>query len=365
MGRLIKALIFGAVLLAFGLFVGLGFLFIVSGGDVVGLLRESSLRLALLGREDELNAPAGTDATPQRFNVALGDSTAAIAARLAEAGLINDAELFITYTRLQGLDRQLEAGVYFLNPTLAIPDIALRLTDASSSHIPFLLLEGARMEEIAAQIDANGLFNFDGAAFLEALSQPPPDFAEWVGLPLGASLEGFLFPDRYQLPPETTPEALREALLDHFERYVGVQRAQQAAAQGLTLYEVVTLASIVEREAVWNDEKPLIASVYLNRLDAGMRLQADPTVQYGLDGSRGRWWPQIAIADYQSVQSPYNTYLVNGLPPGPIASPSLAAIDAVLNPEASDYFFFRARCDGSNYHNFAEDFDAHLANACR
>ena len=124
------------------------------------------------------------------------------------------------------------------------------------------------------------------------------------------------------------------------------------------------MASIVQREAVRVDEMPLIAGVYFNRLTTGMKMDADPTVQYALGKSRGDWWAQITQADYQNVNSIYNTYINLGLPPSPIASPGLDAIRASIYPEASDYFYFRADCRDDGYHEFARTFAEHLANGC-
>ena len=287
--------------------------------------------------------------------------------RLRDAALIGDVQLFIDYARVEGYDRRFEAGVYFLNQSQSIRQIAAILTDSSKSFIPFRTLEGARIEELADLVEDNGLFDFSGADFLALIAAGaafPVDFAEWAGIPEGASLEGFMFPDTYQLPPDITPELLRDTLLRTFRERVGDRLRQDALAQNLTLYEAVTLASIVEREAVWRDEHTLIASVYRNRLDIAMALEADPTVQYGIQGARGAWWPQITRADYREVDSPYNTYRHGGLPPGPIASPSLSAIRAAIHPETSNYFYFRAACDNSHYHNFAVTFDEHVGNAC-
>jgi UPF0755 protein len=174
-----------------------------------------------------------------------------------------------------------------------------------------------------------------------------------------------LFPDTYVLPPNITALELRDTILENFETQVGRQFATDAQTQGFTLRDIVTLASIAEREAVHNDEHPMIAGVYRNRLNIGMNMDADPTVQYGLQGQRdNNWWPQITQDDYRSVISPYNTYINNGLPPGPISNPGLSAIRAALNPASSDYLYFRARCDGSNYHVFAMTFDEHVGNGC-
>jgi len=136
--------------------------------------------------------------------------------------------------------------------------------------------------------------------------------------------------------------------------------------QGLTVYQAVTLASIVEREAVHDDEKPLIASVYLNRIRIGMKLDADPTVQYalGYNFGQGTWWTNPLSLDNLQYDSPYNTYMYASLPPAPISNPSLEALQAVAFPVETTYYFFRAKCDGSGYHFFAETFEEHLQNAC-
>ena len=325
------------------------------------------LRLQLRGRSAELDAPFGADADPVRFHIPAGADASAIAASLADANLIRDPGLFVDYARLEGYDRRFEAGLYFLNQRQSIRQIAELLTDSSKSYIPFRSLEGARIEELAALIDDNRRFGFSGADFLPLVAAGaaiPTDFADWAGIPSGASLEGFLFPDTWQLPPTISAENLRDPLLREFQNRVGEDLRDQARQQGWTLYQIVTLASIIEREAVWPAEHPMIASVYHNRLNSGMRLEADPTVQYGLQGARGAWWPPITFADFRGVQSPYNTFLNSGLPPGPIASPSLSAIRAALEPAESGYFFFHAACDDSFYHNFAVTYEEHLQNVC-
>jgi UPF0755 protein len=136
--------------------------------------------------------------------------------------------------------------------------------------------------------------------------------------------------------------------------------------QGLSLFQAVTLASIVQREAIVEDEMPLIASVFLNRLKAGMKLESDPTVQYalGYQEESGKWWKSPLSLDELKVDSPYNTYLYSNLPPGPIANPGLNALKAVAFPAQTPYYYFRAACDGSGKHTFAETFEEHQLNAC-
>lgn len=364
--RLAKIVIFLGFVLLFLAAVAGGFLLIISGGDPIGYTRTAYLRFTLSEREDELLAPAGTDPTEHIVDIPVGSSPTGIAQGLLNQGLISDTELFVLYTRVEGLDRQLEAGTYFISQTMTIPEIALMLTDSRNSSITFRVVEGWRIEEVAEAIDANSRFSFSGIDFLAVanINTISDSVVAEYGIPTGSSLEGFMFPDTYILAPNITAIGLVEHLMTAFRDAVGEQLGIDAQVDGYTMYQIVTLASIVERESVWNDENVLIASVYRNRLDIDMRLEADPTVQYGINGSRGTWWVNITIDDYRNVNSLYNTYINFGLPPGPIANPGLSAIRSAVYPTESNYIFFRAKCDGSNYHNFALNFDEHLANGC-
>lgn len=367
MGRFVKAIAALFVLFLLASLVCGAALFVITDGDPVNGLQTALIRFQLQSREADLTRPMAADDTPVRFTINPGDTPRIIAANLAAAELISDAELFVDWVRVNGIDRQLQAGTYFLNRTQNIRQVASAFTDPASTQFQFRILEGWRLEEIAAVIDASPYFGFTGADFLNVAGrgvEPDPDFAAAVGLPAGASLEGFLYPDTYRLPADVTPTGLRDILTGQFLEAVGPELREQAASQGISLYDAVTLASIVQREAVRPDEHPRIASVYRNRLDIGMKLDADPTVQYGIGYSNGDWWPQITQADYVNTVSPYNTYLNTGLPPGPIANPGLSAVRAAINPEDTPYIFFRAACDGSGYHVFAVSYDEHLANAC-
>jgi UPF0755 protein len=367
LNRSLKVIILGFAVLGFAAVVCGGFLFIISGGEIVDFVQTTIIKLSLSGRQDDLDSSISDDTSPVRFTVVSGDTPRAIAENLQADGLISDADLFVDYVRAEGLDTELEAGTYFLNQTQTLREIALALTDSRSSFIPFTVVEGWRIEEVAAAIDDNPLINFTGADFLAVVgigSEADSSFAVQVGLPQGASMEGFLYPNTYQLPPDVTPIMLRNTLTQAFLQATGTQLFQDAAERGQTMYEIVTLASIVEREAIHADEHPLIASVYQNRLTADMRLEADPTVQYALNGQRGKWWPQITRDDYQGVISDYNTYRNFGLPPGPIANPSLSAIRAAVYPAESSYYYFRAACDGSGYHEFSTTYEEHLTNGC-
>ncbi len=351
------------------LLVALSLPLLLSGnvGGIGGLLRRGLTRVTLLSRSDDLTRAIGSDSTPVRFEVQHGDSAASVAQQLQAAGLILDEQLFVDYAFANGLDVQLRAGVYFLNQAQTISAIAQQLADAFGGALRLRIFPGWRVEQVAAAIDNHRRLGFGGAEFLQLVgpnSWLDPAQAALTGLPPGASLEGYLFPDDYRLPPNLTALGLRQALIQQLLARVTPQMLSDAAAQGFTLHDVLTLASIVERESLREDEDARIAGVYRRRLAIGMRLEADPTVQYGLAPQEGNWWPQITQAHYRSVDSPWNTYLHGGLPPGPIASPGLSAIHAAIYPAEGDSLYFRAACDGSGYHNFARTFEEHLANGC-
>ena len=193
----------------------------------------------------------------------------------------------------------------------------------------------------------------------------PQQYSFSAELP-GSSLEGFLFPDSYTLPRQAAAEQLLATILRNFDNQVNAEIRAGFANQGLGLFEAVTLASMVEREAINDEEMPMLASVFYNRLLVNQRLASDPTVQYalGYNTEQGTWWTNpLSLADLE-IDSPYNTYLYPNLPPGPICNPGLAAMRAVAFPAQTPYYYFRAACDGSGNHLFAETFEQHLANEC-
>ena len=359
----VTVLVLGIVLV--GCVAGAG-LFLWARQEGLNPLKAIQLRISLARHEDELARPAGTDPQFRKFEILPGDTASAVASNLSAQSLITNADLFVDYVQYYGLDSRLEAGTYFLKQTQTLEEIAYALTDAAAATIPFLSLEGWRIEQIADIIDQNPLLDFSGNDFLAVVGPGaaiPPEFEAHAGIPdvmsngQPPSLEGFLFPATYQLKPGITPFELRDEMLAAFNRNVTDAMLQQAAEQDLTLYEVVTLASIVERETVVADEAPIIASVYLNRYRLPMRLDADPTVQYAIGNTRdGSWWPQITQADYYGLtgvpNQSYSTYLNEGLPPGPIASPGVGSINAVLNPAVTEYFYFRAGCNNDGRHEF-------------
>lgn len=323
----------------------------------------------------QLEQPADPAGAPRQFVVQPGATARTIAENLAGAGLITDPRLFEAYVRVNGLAPRLQAGVYQLSPSMTIPEIAEALQRARAPEIVIRVGEGWRLEQTADHLTQRA--GLDGAEYrrrgltgdLSGLDVTKYNFL--ASRPAGASLEGFLYPDTYRLPAEgATALDLIGRQLDNFAEKVlpAWQAAQGAGTTQLSLYQVLTLASIVEREAVIDDERPLIAGVYLNRLARGMRLQADPTVQYamGYQPDTGRWWKTpVYLEEYDRVESPYNTYKVEGLPPGPICSPSISSIRAVLAPERHDYLYFVAEPGGTGRHVFAKTFEEHLENVRR
>ena len=305
------------------------------------------------------NDPAGVE---QLFVIQSGESVVSISSRLEQAGLIRSAGTFRNYLLWSGLDTIIQTGTYRLSPAQSGFDIAQMLKSTTLTEVTFSVLPGWRMEEIAAALPTSGL-DISPEAFLAAAASPS---ASQDLIPAGASAEGFLYPDTYILPRSTTADQLVSLLIQGFAAHLPADYPAAYAAHGLTVYQAVTLASIIQREAVVADEMPLIASVFYNRLAIGMMLQTDPTVQYalGYNATQGTWWTNPLSASDMQFDSPFNTYLQPGLPPGPISNPGLTALSAMAAPAQSNYYFFQARCDGSGLHNFAVTFEQHKQNYC-
>ncbi|CAA9580194.1 MAG: FIG004453: protein YceG like [uncultured Thermomicrobiales bacterium] len=308
---------------------------------------------------------------PVPFTVSEEDDGDTLAARLRDEGLIRSEFYFANQLRLGGA--QLRPGEYTLVRGMSVSQIIDRITDdgdaaeddqaneqagraeeAVAEPRDVLVVPGSRLEQVA---EAWGEAGLEGGAeaFIEAtgadFSQQFPFLAE---RPEGTTLEGYLFPDTYTLGPDTAPEDAVLAMLQNFDQQVSQEMRDSAAAQGLSLHEVMTVASIVEREVQVASERPVVAAVYLNRIEQNMKLDADPTVSYVLGGP-DEWWPVLQPDQQYSeeAQSPYNTYENDNLPPGPICNPSAASIAAVLERSDVEFLYFVAKNDGSGEHAFA------------
>lgn len=368
---LLVALVVLAALLAAGLVLWRG-LSRSAGADVnpaLSPVRRAYLELYLSQRADALEGPAGSGVGLVAFTIAPGQGAATIADNLRAAGLLNDTELFLNYLSYYGLDGGLVAGEYRLDPQATIPELAEALGSGRSRTLELSFLPGWRSEEMANYLGVVGAAQIDAEAFRQIVASRDGlgNYSFLSSLPDGASLEGYLFPDRYTIAADTTAAALIDLMLARFDAQVTPAMRQAYGTLGLSLRDAVILASIIEREAVLAEEKPLMAAVFLNRLAAGMPLQADPTVQYALGFVNGTWWKSPLSAEDLQVNSPYNTYLIPGLPPGPISNPSLVSLQAVANPADVGYLFFVVDCAAATpgAHAFSVTYDEHLANVAR
>lgn len=315
----------------------------------------------------ELRSPAATSGDPVEFVVETGESTADIATRLRSDGLIRQPALFTMLARLRNLDNKLQAGRYVLSPTMTMSEILIALQSSKLEDIQVTIPEGLRLEEIAALIEGAGLVHADdflntarnGDSYRDA-------YFLLSDLPQGSSLEGYLFPDTYRIAPSASADEIIRIMLDRFvEQYGEIER--DIRVPGVNVHQVVTVASIVQREAALTSEMPQISTVFWNRLKpenapnfAGGQLGADSTVQYalGYSAAEGSWWRKSITANDLLVDSPYNTRLRPGLPPGPIAAPGLEALRAAAQPDESvSYLFFVASCTKDGSHKFATSFE--------
>ena len=302
-----------------------------------------AVALGLLGCGD-----AGSAGEEVEVVVPSGASFAEVADSMEARGLIGSPLLFRVLARVRGDDRAVRAGTYRFSSEAGHRELLDDLRAGRVVHVSMTIPEGFTIPRIADRLAHALDVDPDSArAFLE-----DPQRAERYEVP-GPTLEGYLFPETYHFDPGISLGRGVEALVGRY-REVWAERAERAEALDLSEREVVTLASIVEAEARRADEKPRIAGVFLNRLEIGYPLQADPTVMYALGEHRDR----LLYAAIDSVAGhPYNTYTERGLPPGPIGSPGAAALDAVLEPEEHDYLYFVAHPDGT--HEFNRTLEEH------
>lgn len=294
----------------------------------------------------------GSDAKAVIVRVRPGMDASAIASMLEEEGVIRSSEHFRWFNRLYVVDKKLQAGDYLLSTDMSLSQIVERLQHGRVEPISVMFPEGLHLRQIADTLADKGLV--DRERFLEVARDETLVYGSNSPIPKPvASLEGYLFPDTYLFAPTMTEEQIVRIMADRFVEVALPLLQETAAPLELSIHEVVTLASIVEKEALFRREQSTIASVFFNRLAINMPLQADPTVAYLFDEHRSR----LLFADLE-IPSPYNTYRNRGLPPGPIASPGLHAIQAVLRPERTDYMYFVGRGDGT--HVFTRTFNEHV-----
>jgi len=288
--------------------------------------------------------PVSSSGQSQQFRVSTGDNAPLIATHLKSDGLIRDRNALITYINLHGLRPRLKAGIYLLSPSMSASEIAEDLAGGKTLTKRLVVPEGYRLSQIETEAASIGI---DKASFQAALAAPHGQ-AFISGIPAGVGLEGYLFPDSYNVGPDTTARGLVDAMLDNFSTRVGPEYVQAFAAEGLTLHQGLTVASIVEREVNIPADKPIVAQIFLKRLRTGMPLGSEVTARYAAE--------LLGVPFTTNVNSPYNTLLNHGLPPGPICSPGLTSLDAVAHPATTDYLYFITGADQKDYfaHTYAE-----------
>ena len=295
----------------------------------------------------------GYTAQEQFVDIPPGTGTAGMARRLADAGVVRSARTFRLAVWLRGSSRRLQAGEYRFDRPMTAAEVVDRIARGDVHVRTLTFREGLTIREMASVFEKAG---FGSASEFIAASKN-------VGLvrevdPQASDLEGYLFPDTYTLPRRATAEQLVERMVGRFQKVLTPELRGQAAERGLSVRELVTLASLVEKETAKPEERPVVAGVYTNRLRIGMGLQCDPTVIYALMLA-GRYDGNIRRGDLQ-IDSPYNTYRYAGLPPGPIAAPGEAALQAAANPADVPYLYFVSRNDGS--HVFSTTLEEHNRN---
>lgn len=315
--------------------IRLGVLILLIGTVWIGM----RVYLAYMGSPVSAQPGTGTFST---VKIEKGASLREIGELLEREKLIRDADFFVWYARWKGKEKKIEAGTYRISSAWSLGEILDRIAGGKVISYRVTIPEGYTTEQIARLLAAKGIVSESG--FMASVSSAEFDYPFLKGIPPGPRrLEGYLFPATYEFQAGLSEKEIIEQMLKAFQNAFSPELQQRAAQMGMSVREVVILASLVEREAKLDRERPLVAAVFLNRLKNGMRLESCATIQYIL----GKQKERLTYEDLK-IPSPYNTYLNNGLPPGPIANPGLASIKAVLYPAKVDYLYFVARGDGSH-----------------
>jgi len=288
-----------------------------------------------------LNRPGPPLSAPIRIDIAAGEPFRVTAAKMQAAGLVPSARALTLWARFKGVDRQIQQGAYQFGELLTPIALVEKMRSGEAMVIHVLLPEGATARDLASILERDGL----GPAPTFASLTHDPAFARSLGVSADG-LEGYLFPDTYFFSPLDSAQRILGMFVARFHQVFTPDLAAEAERSGFTVHQIVTLASVIEKETGREDERPLVSAVFRNRLRHGMPLQADPTVIYGIENFDGH----LTRRDLQTP-TPYNTYIEPGLPPGPIANPGRSSLVAALRPADVPYLYFVARDDGSHEFN--------------
>ncbi len=284
------------------------------------------------------------------LEIPAGSGTAQIASMLEENQLIKSGFVFRLKSKISGYDGQFKAGTYTFSQEMNMKEVMNIIMSGRSIGETFQLIEGLSINQIAASLEEQGIV--DAEAFLEEAENGDFDYAFMKYLPDGPNrLEGFLSPNQYEAPINADAHQIIDIMLNQFDKVFPEEDYAKAENLGQDVYDIVIVASLIEREVRDDAERPKVASVVYNRLEQGMKLEFCSTVQYIL----GEPQAILSIADTQ-IESPYNTYLNAGLPPGPICSPGEAAINAALEPADTTYLYFVLKSGDATTHNFSSTY---------
>jgi UPF0755 protein len=324
---------------------------------IVLLVLVSAVASAAYVLYDRVNQPfRGYSGVDQLVDIPAGAGTNAIRQRLIDAGVIRDALTFRLALWRTGYARRLQAGEYRFDRSMTPIEVLGKIARGEVELVQITFPEGLTIAEMSVLYESNGFGS--ATSFVEASRDASPIHAVD---PAAHDLEGYLFPDTYAIPRRSDAARLVRAMTNRFLQVLTPELRQTAEARGLSVRQLVTLASLVEKETARAEERPLVAAVYSNRLKIGMGLQCDPTVIYALLAA-GRYNGNLRREDL-TFDSPYNTYRYAGLPPGPIAAPGKGALEAAARPADVNYIYFVSRNDGS--HAFARTLDEHNRNVQR
>ena len=298
------------------------------------------------------------NAAPVTFEVEEGEGLALVTDDLYEAELIASPFWFSVYAKLDGSARSIQAGVFELQQGMHYASIVDVLIDANSEEVTITIPEGYTLEQIAEEVTSNLDIDPTDWALMVGLASPLEDhpFVVAAGKPENVDLEGYLFPDTYRFFANATAEDVALTMLEEMEENVLALDIEYNRVEDVhRLHDILTLASIVEREVRHPQDMATVAGLFYNRLEIGQALQADSTVNY----FTGKDTPSVSLSDTE-IDSPYNTYLYAGLPPGPISNPGFNALKAVADPVQTDYFYFLTSPEGDVY--YGTTFDEHIEN---
>lgn len=290
------------------------------------------------------------------ISIPMGTATQSIGSILEEEGIIKTAERFKWYSKIHGFDGKLEAGDYLLSPSMTLGEIMNLMTEGRANSVRFTVQEGLTVKQVAEKLENEGLLNAED--FLYEMEHGVFDYKYIPFLPEGPDrLEGFLMPNTYDVAQGSSAHQIIDVMLAQFDKIYKDEYYARATELGYDLNQIVTIASMIEKETRVETEREIVASVIYNRLRQGMPLQIDATVQYAL----GVWKDRLTFKDLEVV-SPYNTYKVSGLPIGPICSPGENSIIAALYPKETDYYYYVLDASMNGSHRFSNDYNTFLKN---